>query len=163
MWIFLIFAQTFLKSSAADLLYVRKGLITLSINSYFCIYSAHPKLDYDNRLKGVQNIKAGTTLSLPVNTSGIPSPSVAWMLDEEPMEKSPRITIDTAETLTTLTVKNTTLDDSGVYTVEAENTVGKAVADFQVNVRGQIFSFIYSDFNICDSKESLRSNPQFNN
>lgn len=95
----------------------------------------HPKLDYDNRLKGVQNIKAGTTLSLPVNTSGIPNPTISWFLDEEPVEKSARVTIETTETMTTLTIKNTTLDDTGLYTVEAENDVGKAVADFEVNVK----------------------------
>ena len=55
------------------------------------------------------------------------------------MEKSPRITIDTTEEMTTLTVKNTMLDDSGLYTVEAENVVGKAVADFEVNVQGKLY------------------------
>lgn len=99
--------------------------------------SAHPKLDYDNRLKGVQNIKAGTTLSLPVNTSGIPNPTVTWLLDEEPVEKSARISIETVDDKTTLTIKNTALDDTGLYTVEAENKVGKAVAEFDVNVRGK--------------------------
>ena len=31
------------------------------------------------------------------------------------------------------------LDDSGLYTVEAENVVGKAVADFEVNVQGKLY------------------------
>ena len=73
-----------------------------------------------------------------MDISGIPSPTVTWLLDEEPVEKSPRITIDITQEMTTLTVKNTMLDDSGLYTVEAENVVGKAVADFEVNVQGKI-------------------------
>lgn len=106
----------------------------------------HPKLDYDNRLKGVQNIKAGTTLSLPVNTSGIPNPTITWLLDEEPIEKSARISVETVEGKTTLTIKNTTLDDTGLYTVEAENTVGKAVAEFDVNVKGKTLTLICQRF-----------------
>ena len=35
-------------------------------------------------------------------------------------------------------LQNTTCDDTGVYTVEAENTVGKAVADFDVSVKGNL-------------------------
>lgn len=61
------------------------------------------------------------------------------MLDEEPIEKSARVTMDTTDKVTTLTIKNTMLDDTGMYTVEAENTVGKAVADFEVNVRGESY------------------------
>ena len=61
-----------------------------------------------------------------------------WLLDEEPVEKSPRISIETTNEITTLTVKNAMLDDTGLYTVEAENVVGKAVADFEVNVQGMI-------------------------
>ena len=109
----------------------------LSLNEFLFCFTAHPKLDYDNRLKGVQNIKAGVTLSLPVNTSGIPNPNVSWLLDEEPVEKTARVSIETVEGKTTLTIKNTTLDDTGLYTVEAENTVGKAVAEFDVNVKGK--------------------------
>ena len=107
------------------------------ISKQVLFFTAHPKLDYDNRLKGVQNIKAGVTLSLPVNTSGIPNPNVSWLLDEEPVEKTARVSIETVEGKTTLTIKNTTLDDTGLYTVEAENTVGKAVAEFDVNVKGK--------------------------
>lgn len=75
-------------------------------------------------------------MSLPVNTSGIPNPTITWLLDEEPVEKSARISIETVEGKTTLTIKNTTLDDTGLYVVEAENKVGKAVAEFDVNVKG---------------------------
>ena len=119
--------------------------VSLILSKKLCYYGtilffpAHPKLDYDNRLKGVQNIKAGTTLVLPVNIDGIPSPTISWMLDEEPIEKSARVTMDTTDKVTTLTIKNTMLDDTGMYTVEAENTVGKAVADFEVNVRGESY------------------------
>lgn len=120
------------------------------------VSTAHPRLEYDNRLKGAQNIKAGTTLTLPVDISGIPSPMVTWLLDEEPVEKSPRISIDTTNEITTLTVKNAMLDDSGLYTVEAENVVGKAVADFEVNVQGnKIIIIPHKDFKIHVLSDTL--------
>ena len=82
-------------------------------------------------------MRAGTTLTLTVNISGIPSPSVSWFLDDEPLQKSDRISIDTTNDYSTLTVKNTLPDDTGVYTICAENVVGKAEADFEINVKGR--------------------------
>ncbi|KAK7507540.1 hypothetical protein BaRGS_00001475, partial [Batillaria attramentaria] len=95
----------------------------------------HPTLEYDNRLKSAQTVRAGTTLVLTVNISGIPSPSVAWFIDDEPLQKSDRISIETTEEYSTLTVKNTLPDDTGLYTICAENVVGKAEADFEINIK----------------------------
>lgn len=106
-----------------------------NINTF--VSSAHPKLEYDNRLKSVQTVKAGSTLNLSINISGIPSPTIGWLRDGQPISKSPRLSIDISEDFTTLTVKNATLDDKGVYTLTAENVVGKATADFEVAVRGE--------------------------
>jgi titin len=94
-------------------------------------------LEYDNKLKSAQTVKAGTTLTLTVNISGIPSPSVQWFLDDEPLQKSDRISIDTTSEYSALTVKNCNPDDTGVYTISAENVVGKAEADFEINVKGE--------------------------
>jgi len=83
-------------------------------------FIAHPQLDYDNKLKSKQSIKAGGSLSLTVNISGIPSPKVAWLLDGETIEKSPRLTIETTEEFSTLTIKNATIEDAGNYKISAE-------------------------------------------
>lgn len=82
-------------------------------------------------------MKGGSTLVLQVNVSGIPSPKISWFLDDEPLEKSERISVDTTDDFSTLTIKNAMLDDSGMYTIAAENVVGKAEADFEVNVKGE--------------------------
>ncbi|KAJ8319892.1 hypothetical protein KUTeg_001479, partial [Tegillarca granosa] len=65
-----------------------------------------PQLEYDNRLKSKQILKAGTSLSLQVNISA-------------------RLSIDTTEEVSTITVKNALLDDGGVYSIIAKNDVGK--------------------------------------
>ena len=106
------------------------------------VFTAHPALEYDNKLKSAQTVRAGTTLTLTVNISGIPSPSVSWSLDNETLQKSDRISIDITEDYSTLTVKNTLPDDTGVYTICAENVVGKAEADFDISVKGNVCTVI---------------------
>lgn len=95
-----------------------------------------PTLEYDNRLKSAQTAKAGATIVLKVNVSGIPSPSISWRLDGEALEKYDRISLETNQEYSTLTIKNAAIEDTGVYTIIAENVVGKAVADFEVNIKG---------------------------
>lgn len=105
---------------------------------HFPLYiSAHPKLEYENKLKAKQLIKVGQSISLQVNISGIPNPSVQWSLNEAVIEKSPKISIETTDVFSMLTVKNATLEDTGVYSVTAENVVGKAQAEFDVAIRGK--------------------------
>lgn len=106
-----------------------------------------PLLEYDNRLKSKQILKAGTSLSLQVNISGIPSPMVTWLFDDAPIEKSARLSIDTTEEVSTITVKNALLDDGGVYSIIAKNDVGEAKAEFDVIVKG-LFCFIIFLFNL---------------
>ncbi|KAK3083483.1 hypothetical protein FSP39_023775 [Pinctada imbricata] len=96
---------------------------------------AHPKLEYDNKLKSNQIIKAGSSLTIQVNISGIPSPTVKWLLDKEPIDKSSHVSIDINNDFTTLTIKNATLEDGGVYNVTAENVVGSAEAEFTIQVK----------------------------
>ncbi|GFS00827.1 titin [Elysia marginata] len=94
-----------------------------------------PTLEYDNRLKSAQTLKAGSTITLKVNVAGIPTPTVSWLVDGQPLDKTDRVSIETSKDFSTLTIKNATINDSGVYTISAENVVGKAAADFEVNVK----------------------------
>ncbi|GFO38541.1 titin, partial [Plakobranchus ocellatus] len=94
-----------------------------------------PTLEYDNRLKSAQTVKAGSTIVLKVNVAGIPYPNISWLLDGQQLDKSDRVSIETNKEFSTLTIKNATIKDTGVYTISAENVVGKAAADFEVNVK----------------------------
>lgn len=105
-------------------------------NNLLC-FSAHPKLEYENKLKAKQLVKVGQSISLQVNISGIPNPTVQWAQNGTVIEKSPKISIETTDVFSMLTVKNASLDDTGVYSITAENVVGKAQAKFDVAIRGK--------------------------
>ncbi|XP_023933258.1 titin isoform X1 [Lingula anatina] len=96
-----------------------------------------PHITYDNKYQGPQTLKSGSTLSLKVEVSGTPTPTISWLLDGEPMEKSAAVAIETTDTTSGLRVKNVVADDSGKYRVVAENVVGQATADFEVIIQGK--------------------------
>ena len=108
-------------------------------HAFFLPSPAPPSLEYDNRLKGAQTVKAGSTITLRVNVAGIPAPTVHWLVDGQPLDKTDRVSIETNKDFSTMTIKNATVKDTGVYSINAENSVGKAAADFEVNVKGEEF------------------------
>ena len=97
----------------------------------------HPKLEYDNRLKSVQNIRAGTSMILNIDFDAVPQPSVEWFLNNSSLSSSNRVNIEYSDSHTTLTVKNCNRDDAGKYTLKVRNKAGTATADFEVEVRGK--------------------------
>ena len=106
---------------------------------FFSLFAAHPQLEYDNRLKSTQTFKAGTTITLLVNVSGIPKPDIKWMFNNNKLEPCHYINIETTDKYSKVTVKNAERKDSGAYTISAENVVGKAHAEFEIIVEGNIY------------------------
>ena len=61
----------------------------------FLLLTVKPKIDYEDRLKEAQTLKAGVTLILTVNITGLPKPKVSWFLgDEEIFQKVNRPHLD---------------------------------------------------------------------
>ena len=50
-----------------------------------CLLSVPPKLEYDARYSGVQEVKAGGTLLLPVSFAGTGPARVRWFRDGVPL------------------------------------------------------------------------------
>lgn len=99
--------------------------------------SDKPKLEYDNKFRDIVTLKAGSTLKIPVQVSGLPKPSVTWSKDEQPVTSQGRLTLDIADRSTTLTVKKVTREDDGLYSILAENEAGQATAKFDIEVIGK--------------------------
>ena len=113
-------------------------MILLLKTAHLC-FTVHPAMKIGERVNGVeQSIDVDAILELSVDTSGIPSAEITWFLPSgQPLVESKRITIESSNGVSTLTVRDMLPSESGVYTVEAQNGVGKGFADFRVNVQGE--------------------------
>ncbi len=83
-----------------------------------------------------QQLKAGMSMILPVDFTGNPAPSATWSFRGVPLGLSGKYQINTSEYNTTLTVRDTEIDDSGTYTVTVTNRAGTASASFDINFKG---------------------------
>ena len=70
-------------------------------------------------------------------------PTITWRKDGQPLE-DPSL-IETRETITVLSLKKLVLSHGGSYTVSAENSVGKDVATFNLDVKGELFITNYGE------------------
>ena len=99
---------------------------------------AAPTIDYDAKFKSAQKLKAGASLIIPVKVGGIPAPKVEWSLKDEPLAPSATTIIETTEGQSTLTLKSLTGRSTGKVKVTSTNSVGKASAEFEIAVQGDI-------------------------
>ena len=99
-------------------------------------FTAHPKIDYDSKYRETQFVKAGSSLIISTNISGVPTPSTTWQKDGEPLAPSDNILIDSGDEFSTLTIKSTR-KDTGTYKITAENEIGSDEAEFDVKIRGK--------------------------
>lgn len=81
---------------------------------------------------------------MDVEYSGIPTPTITWKKDGKPLEDLS--VIETRETITKLTVSKLELSHAGQYTVTAENSVGRDMANFAIDVKGKDIISSYLNF-----------------
>ena len=74
-----------------------------------------PSIEYDHSLRDIQIVRAGDTAKFMVRIYGKPPPSVRWRKDERDIEVSPRVKIEHSTTHTSLTIADTTKNDTGLY------------------------------------------------
>lgn len=103
----------------------------------FFIILALPTIDRD--AKNLENIEAveNSPISLPVNFIGQPKPKVTWMKNGIPIRSKLGVQLDQMENYACLNINNASMSDSGKYTVQIENGVGKDHTEFNVSVKGK--------------------------
>lgn len=94
-----------------------------------------PKIDRTN-LNPVR-IKAGQSFNFDVNISGEPVPDKKWQLKKKDIKPSGAILIKYSDYNTKLRVSGASREESGTYTIMAENCNGKDSADVEVIVLGE--------------------------
>ena len=79
----------------------------------------------------------GATLSLEVNVSGCPTPTVSWFHGDAKLFNSSRVIMESAGSWSYLKVKSLTEEDAGIIKVKAENSAGQDSAEFRVTVKSK--------------------------
>lgn len=83
-------------------------------------------------------IDEGGDVTLQVEVSGKPEPSVKWYKDDKPISRtSGKYKTDVQGDKQTLTIVAATPDDSGTYQCKATSPAGTATRDFNVNIEGE--------------------------
>ena len=83
-----------------------------------------------------QTIYTGDPLSLKIETTGHPAPSVTWRLNDQAIIDE-KITIEVEERKSSLMIAGTERKHGGRYTAVAENTAGRDQRDINVHVVGK--------------------------
>ncbi|NXI34714.1 IGFN1 protein, partial [Galbula dea] len=92
-----------------------------------------PKLLLDDTVKSCLVVRAGNAIRVNIPFVASPDPVVTWLKDGLPLPK--RATINTKDGTTQLVVVAAEFTDSGTYTVEVQNGLGKREAfSFQVQI-----------------------------
>lgn len=85
-----------------------------------------PKIDRTNLID--MKVKAGTNFGFDVKVSGEPAPKTKWMLGPRDVKTGERVKIKDVPYNTNLQVRMSTREESGKYTITAENINGKDIA-----------------------------------
>uniref|UniRef100_A0A8C5DTP8 Titin n=1 Tax=Gouania willdenowi TaxID=441366 RepID=A0A8C5DTP8_GOUWI len=91
-----------------------------------------PDLDIDPELRKIVTINAGTTLRLFIPIRGRPTPAIKWVKDEAPLKETAQL--ETTSSYTSLVIDKMSRNDSGKYTITAENSSGTMSAGVVVRV-----------------------------
>ncbi|KFV14746.1 Immunoglobulin-like and fibronectin type III domain-containing protein 1 [Pterocles gutturalis] len=92
-----------------------------------------PRLLIDDTAKSFLVIKAGNTIRVTIPFEASPDPVVTWLKDGLPLPN--RATVNTEDGTSQLLIGAAEFTDSGTYTVEVQNALGKREAfSFQVQV-----------------------------
>lgn len=85
----------------------------------------------------IVNVPAGKPIELQIPIYGRPSPVCSWFFSGAKIKELDRVKIETTAKYTKLTVRETTIDDTGDYTLEVKNVAGIATEIIKVVILGE--------------------------
>lgn len=103
------------------------------------LFSVLPTIDLAGIPQKTIHVPAGRPIELAIPISGRPPPAVSWFFAGSKLRESERVKIETVAKLTKLTVRETTIRDTGSYTLELKNTTGTVLDIVKVIILGKIF------------------------
>jgi len=117
--------------------------------------SAIPTITHDDKFASPQTLRGGQKFIIDAKVTGIPAPTTSWSFNGQALTASPSLTVEATASTGKLTFVDSKAEQSGVYVLKAENSVGSAEAEFTITVKGaftpelklQFQLFGYSPFN----------------
>ncbi|KAF3843851.1 hypothetical protein F7725_002700 [Dissostichus mawsoni] len=91
-----------------------------------------PDLDIDAELRKIVTIKAGASLRLFIPIKGRPTPTITWDKDEAALKETAQVEVTSS--YSSLVIDKMSRNDSGKYTITAENASGTKSAFVVVRV-----------------------------
>ena len=91
-------------------------------------------------VKETQQIKAGESLVLSVNTVGAPTPKTSCWRNDSEIKPGLHVIAEGDDTFSRLTVKNTTANKTFKYNMVTKNSDGSDSAEFNVVILGSFNS-----------------------
>lgn len=98
----------------------------------FCLVM--PVVDISSIPQRTVNVLAGKTLELDLPIVGRPPPVCSWYFADNKMKVTDRVKIKSTGKFSKLTVSDTTIDDTGAYTLEVKNAVGVITEVIKVTI-----------------------------
>ena len=93
-----------------------------------------PVIFMDASYAGIMTIPAGKNINLQAGIRGKPEPELTWTKDENSIKISARINITNTNLSSFLLIQDSCLDDTGTYTLTAENAAGKTSTSVQIKI-----------------------------
>lgn len=90
----------------------------------FLSFSVMPVVDISRIPQKVVNVLAGKTLELDLPIIGRPPPVCSWYFSNNKIKVTDRVKIKSTAKFSKLSISNTSIDDTGDYTLEVKNAVG---------------------------------------
>lgn len=93
-----------------------------------------PKLRLDHLIGRKIKVRAGEPININIPISGAPTPTISWTKGSIPLIPSHRLSAETKNDETKLSIEKSVREDAGKYTITASNAHGKDSADIEVIV-----------------------------
>lgn len=96
-----------------------------------------PTIDLSAMPQKTIHVPAGRPVELVIPIAGRPPPAASWFFAGSKLRESERVTVETHTKVAKLTIRETTIKDTGDYVLELKNVTGTTSETIKVIILGR--------------------------
>lgn len=96
-----------------------------------------PTIDLSTMPQKTIHVPAGKPVELVIPIAGRPPPAASWFFAGSKLRESERVTVETHTKVAKLTIRETTIKDTGDYVLELKNVTGTTSETIKVIILGR--------------------------